>query len=176
VFTFFLDYAQTLLEYLDAKLLGGKILAPGGRSMFIGKQVVTCCAAVVLLWAVALVVFSPAPAQSKVWSIWVGSVTHATHPDDRIESTLYLTKPDPNTGAVEAKKDELDCAGARNGNELSLDCGSLTFNGHIEFNEHTEKGIYTGNWSNQYSEDKGTFYYTYSKESPSSVRDPARAG
>jgi hypothetical protein len=163
VIALFLDYAQTLFEYLDARFLTGKFLAPGGLFMFIAKQIVTCCAAVILLFGVGrmLTVPTKAAAQSDSWSIWVGSVTDDAKPNKSKSSTLYLRESDPSTGSTDAKKDNLNCTGSLQGNELRLNCGqpqTLQMDGPI-----IQDKEYSGTWINTDPQRSGSFDYKYSK-------------
>lgn len=173
VLAFFLDYAQTLFEYLDARLLTGKFLAPGGRSMFITKQIVTSCAAAMLLFGVARLITVPdkAAAQSDGWSIWIGSVTNDASPNDSKKSTLYLKASDPNTGATVAKKDDISCTGSLQSSQLQLNCGpTLQLQG-----EFVADLSYDGTWTNTDPQAAGTFRYEYSKPADTSVPESAGA-
>lgn len=171
VLAFFLDYAQTLFEYLDAKLLTGRFLAFGGFSMFVAKQIVTCGAAAMLLFGVGRLITAPdkASAQSDDWSIWLGYVIDNASPDEKKDSTLYLKLSDPNTGDTVAKKDGLSCTGTLAGNQLQLNCGrTLQLQGTF-----IKDQAYAGTWTNADPQAAGMFRYDYSKQAGTSVHQPA---
>src|SRR5207249_6808479 len=93
-----LDYCQYLVEYLSARYIGnrfsGKILDKGGNLMFGAKQLATFVSAAVLLGTASLIILVAIKTKARakeVVHIWSGSVWKEATPNDKRESTLYLS-------------------------------------------------------------------------------------
>jgi hypothetical protein len=163
VLVFFLDYGQSLSEYLDATLLWGKFLGPGGRLMFGAKQIVTCGSAATLLAAALLLIINavPAVAESDQWSIWVGYISYNENPSPGRKSVLQMSEANPFTQVISAKEDGASCQGKVKGNRLTLICSSgVRLDGVINQGRQ-----YQGTWVPTSAADVegGKFDYKFSK-------------
>jgi hypothetical protein len=168
VLVFLMDYAQSLFEYLDAALLRGRFLRPGGHLMFIGKQVLTFSAAAAILAAAVILIFQPSPAagQSVRWtSLWIGTVTYDGSPAERRQSKLYMSDPDAYTAVITADENGKTCKGPLHDRTLTLTCASpdvhVSLHGIIDGEGNGR--VYHGTWVLLESERHGSFEYHFSK-------------
>jgi hypothetical protein len=160
------DFLQYLLEYLDAKLISGRLLGPGGRVMFRSKQVLAFSAATILVVAVIVLFFQSSKA-SEAWRRYEGLVWSNADQRDKRPSRLILSEPNPVTGYVTAKEDGTLCSGVEGDGKLVLICPPAStepLTPHVRFDGALTRDTYEGVWTpTSESLKKGFFAYKFKK-------------